>query len=363
MIPCNNLKRSFDVYQDEFERAAIGVLRSGWYILGKNVHDFEQTFADMNGSKFCIGVDNGLDAIKLGVKALGIGVGDEVIIQSNTYIATFLGVTLNGATPIFAEPNDFYNMDSNGIEKLVSNKTKAILVTHLYGQATNMAKIVSVCQKYNLFLLEDCAQSHFAEYCGKKVGTFGIMGFFSFYPTKNIGAMGDAGAVITSDVMLKDKIQMLRNYGSKEKYIFDIEGENARLDEIQAALLLVRLKHANDILKQKTHIAKRYLSEISNPLITLPKIDKDCTTVWHLFVIRVNERNRFRQFLLEKGIDTDVHYPVPPHLSKCYERFGYKEGSFPIAEAYSKTVVDIPIFFGMTDDEVSKVITAINEYR
>jgi dTDP-4-amino-4,6-dideoxygalactose transaminase len=363
MIPCNNLERSFEAYQNEFEAAAINVLRSGWYILGENVSVFEKKFAEMNGAKYCVGVDNGLDAIELGVKALGIGPGDEVIIQSNTYIATFLGVTLNGATPIFAEPNEFYNIDSSQIEKLITNKTKAILVTHLYGQATNMGKILGLCQKYHLFLLEDCAQAHFAEYKGQKVGTFGILGFFSFYPTKNIGAMGDAGAIITNSKDLDEKLRMLRNYGSKEKYIFDIEGQNARLDEIQAALLMVRLRHADDILNQKTHIAERYLSEIHNSLVILPKVDEGCTTVWHLFVLRVNERDRFRQFLREKGVDTDVHYPVPPHLSKCYKRFNHPVGSYPVAEMFSKTVVDIPIFFGMTEEEVNKVIKAINEYR
>ena len=362
MIPCSDLKRSFEQYKDEFENAVLETLRSGWYILGKKDSEFEEEFSKQIGSKYCISCDNATNALFLGINALGIGYGDEVIVQSNTYIATVLGITRNGATPVFVEPNSFFNMSSN-IERFITKKTKAILVTHLFGQATNLDNIQKLCEKYNLFLLEDCSQAHYAEYKGKKVGTIGTMGFFSFYPTKNIGAMGDAGCVVTDDVLLASKLKSLRNYGSVARYDFQLEGINSRMDEIQAAILLVRLKHSKDITNEKIRIANKYLEGIKNPLVKLPSIDKDCTSVWHLFVLEVEDRNKFCDFLLENGIGTDVHYPIPPHLSGCFKRLGYKEGDFPIAEYYSKHIVDIPIFNGMTDKEIERVIQVINEYK
>ena len=362
MIPCSDLKRSFEQYKDEFEAAAIETLRSGWYILGEKNVAFEEEFARQMNSKFCISCDNATNALFLGINALGIESGDEVIVQSNTYIATVLGITRNGATPVFVEPNEFFNMDSN-IDKYITNKTKAVLVTHLFGQATNMGKIKEICEKHNIFLLEDCSQAHYAEYKGKKVGTIGKIGFFSFYPTKNIGAMGDAGCMITDDEELAKKLKSLRNYGSAARYDFQLEGINSRMDEIQAALLLVRLKHSRDITQEKINIAKKYLNGINNPLVKLPKVDKDCTSVWHLFVLEVEDRERFISYLKENGVGTDVHYPIPPHLSGCYKRLGYKEGDYPIAEYYSKHIVDIPIFNGMTNEEIEKVIGVINGYK
>ena len=248
MIPCNDSVRLFNKYKDEFEQAALDVLRSGRYVLGANVQEFEKEFATSIGSEYCVGVDNGTNAIKIGIQALEITKGDEVLVQANTYIATVLGITANGATPVFVEPSEFYNMDENDIEHRITKKTKAIIVTHLYGQATRMDKIISLCEKYHLYLLEDCAQAHYAEFNGKKVGTFGILGFFSFYPTKNIGAFGDGGAVVTNDEKLYKKIKMLRNYGSSIRYDFELEnGHNSRLDEIQAALLRVKVKHSDEI--------------------------------------------------------------------------------------------------------------------
>lgn len=363
MIPCNDSKRLFDRYQNEFEQAALKVLRSGWYVLGTNVQEFEKEFAESVGSKYCAGVDNGTNAIKLGIQALGIGPGDEVIVQANTYIATVLGITSNRATPIFVEPNEFYNMDANEIESKISKKTKAIIVTHLYGQATKMDKIIELCDKYKLYLLEDCAQSHYAEYKGKKVGTFGSFGFFSFYPTKNIGAFGDAGAIVTDDEELYKKVTMLRNYGSSVRYHFDLEnGSNSRLDEMQAALIRVKIRHANEITNEKCSIAKKYLSGIKNDLITLPKLDRDCSSVWHLFVLEVENRDAFVQYMLSKGVKTDIHYPIPPHLSKCYRSFGYHIGDFPKTEYLANHIVDLPIFNGMTDEEINAVIEAVNSY-
>ncbi len=363
MIPINDLKRGFEMYQDEIEAKALEVLRSGWYVLGREVKNFEEEFAIAIGSKFCVGVDNGLNAIMLGTKALGIGPGDEVIIQANTYIATVLGVSMNGATPIFVEPTPCYNMDPKLIEQNISAETKAILVTHLYGQATEMREIVDICKRKKIYLLEDCAQSHFATYEGKTTGTFGVMGFFSFYPTKNLGAIGDAGAVVTDDFELAEKIKMLRNYGSHVRYQNDVEGYNSRLDEIQAGFLRVKLKYAKETTDERKRIATQYINKITNPHVTLPKIADGASHVWHLFVVEVDNRERFRNHLKEQGIFTDVHYPTPPHLSGAYKRLGYKKGAFPFTEALSERVVSLPIFNGMTDQEIEAVIKAVNEYE
>ena len=363
MIPCNDSRRLFEKYKDEFETAALNALQSGWYVLGENVKSFEQEFAKSIGSKYCIGVDNGTNAIKLGFQALGIGRGDEVLVQANTYIATVLGITANGATPIFVEPNKFFNMDEKDIEHKITKNTKAIIVTHLYGQASKMDEIISLCEKYHLYLLEDCAQSHYAEYKGKKTGTFGQLGFFSFYPTKNIGAFGDAGAIVTDDEELYKKLIMLRNYGSSIRYNFELEnGSNSRLDEIQAALLRVKIKHAKEITDEKILIANKYLGGIKNPLVKLPRIDSGCSSVWHLFVLEVEDRESFIKHMLECGVKTDVHYPIPPHLSKCYGGLGYHVGDFPKTEYLADHVVDLPIFNGMTDEEINIVIEAVNSY-
>lgn len=363
MIPCNDSKRLFNKYKDEFEQAALDVLRSGWYVLGTNVHEFEKEFAKSIGSKYCVGVDNGTNAIKLGIQALGIGHGDEVIVQANTYIATVLGITANGATPIFVEPNEFYNMDEDEIESKITKNTKAIIVTHLYGQATKMDKIVSLCNNHKLYLLEDCAQSHYAEYKGKKVGTFGTFGFFSFYPTKNIGAFGDAGAIVTDDEELYKKVIMLRNYGSSVRYHFELEnGSNSRLDEMQAALLRVKIRHADEITNEKIVIANKYLNGIHNKLVKLPTVDSGCSSVWHLFVLEVEDRHSFIQHMLDCGVKTDIHYPIPPHLSKCYECLGQHVGDYPRTEYLANHVVDLPIFNEMTDEEIDLIIKAVNSY-
>ena len=362
MIPCNDIKRFYNKHQLEFEEAAIRALRSGWYILGQEGKQFEQEFALSIGGKYCVAVDNATNALFLGIKALGIGPGDEVLVQANTYIATVLGITRNGATPIFVEPNEYYNMNDN-IEEFITSRTKAVLVTHLFGQATNMDRIISCCKAHNLYLLEDCSQAHYAKYNDKYVGTVGIMGFFSFYPTKNIGAFGDAGAIVTNDENLAIKLQMIRNYGSRARYDFVYDGINSRMDEIQAALLRVKLKYKDDINNERTYIANRYLKEIKNPLVELPKIADNCTTVWHLFVLRVNDRDKFMNYMKEKGISTDIHYPTPPYLSECYRCLGHKVGEYPITDNYSKVMVDIPLFNGMSDSEISAVVEAINGYR
>jgi dTDP-4-amino-4,6-dideoxygalactose transaminase len=315
------------------------------------------------GSKYCVGVNSGLDALILAVRSLNIGKEDEVIVPANTYIATVLGITENDATPIFVEPDEYYNIDANKIEEKITDKTKAIMVVHLYGQAANMKKIKEIADEHNLYLIEDCAQSHGAKFEGKTTGTYGDIGCFSFYPTKNLGAFGDAGAIVTDNVEIAEKIKMLRNYGSQKKYQNKIEGINSRLDEIQASLLNVKLKHYNELRKQREKIANRYLSEITNPRVELPEIRKGSDHVWHLFEIRTAERDKLQAYLKNNGIGTQIHYPIPPHLSEAYEYLGYKKGDFPKTEKLADTLLSLPIYDGMKDEEIDYVIKIINEYE
>ena len=267
----NRMDRGFELYQKEFEDAALKVLRSGWYILGNEVSAFEDEFAKYVGAKYCVGLASGLDALWIAMRLLGICAGDEVLVQGNTYIATVMGITMNGATPVFVEPDEHFGMDVDKIEKLINEKTKAILVTHLYGMASDMDEIVRICKKYNLKLVEDCAQAHGAMYKGKKVGTFGDIGCFSFYPSKNLGAFGDAGAVVVNDEILANEFKIFRNYGSERRYYNKVVGANSRLDEIQAGLLRVRLRHLEDLNEERIKIAERYSHEIKNNKLKLPK--------------------------------------------------------------------------------------------
>lgn len=362
-IKFSRLDRVYEKYKEEFDKAVIDVLESGWYILGKNVEEFEKKFADFVGTKYCVGVNSGLDALILAFRVLGIKAGDEVIAPANTYIASILGITENGATPVLIEPDEYYNIDASKIEEKITGNTKAILVVHLYGQAANMKDIKKIADKYGLYLVEDCAQSHGAKYEDKVTGTWGDIGCFSFYPTKNLGAFGDGGAIVTNDEGLYERLRMLRNYGSKIKYNHEIEGVNSRLDEIQAALLLVKLKHYNEIRKWRERIAKRYLNEIKNHRIKLPKIRNGSEHVWHLFVVQVENRDKFQKYLQNNGIETQIHYPIPPHLSNAYKRLGYKKGDLPITEFYSDHIVSLPLYDFMTDEEVDFVIEIINKYE
>ena len=362
-INFNELKRGYEKYKDEYDKAAINVLESGWYILGENVEKFESNFSKFIGSKYCVGVNSGLDALILAIRALNIGYGDEVIVPANTYIATVLGITENRATPVFVEPDEYYNLDADKIEEKITNKTKAIMVVHLYGQAANMKKIQDIAAKYNLYLLEDCAQSHGAKFEGKTTGTFGDIGCFSFYPTKNLGAFGDGGAIVTDNEKIADKIRMLRNYGSRRKYYNEIEGVNSRLDEMQAALLNVKLSHYIELRSEREKIAQKYLNEIKNPKIILPKIRKGAEHVWHLFVVQTENRDKLQNYLNENGIGTQIHYPIPPHLSEAYKYLGYKKGDFPITEKQANSVLSLPIYDGITNEEAEYVIKAINDYK
>jgi dTDP-4-amino-4,6-dideoxygalactose transaminase len=361
-IPFSILERQYKRYQSEYEEKALSILKKGWYILGEEVEKFEEEFAKYIGTQYCAGVDNGLNALVLAFRALGIKNGDEVIVQGNTFIATFIAITTNGATPIIIEPDKYYNIDADKIEEKITKNTKAICVVHLYGQATNMDKILKLCKRYNLKIIEDCAQAHGAKYKDNKVGTFGDIGCFSFYPGKNLGCFGDGGAIITNNEDLYNKIKILRNNGSKEKYNHIEIGYNARLDELQAGLLRVKLSHLNELNLEREIIVKKYLKEIKNPLIILPEVNEECTHVWHLFAVRVNNRDKFQKYLEKNEIGTVIHYPIPPHLSKAYEYMEYKIGDLPITEEYSNTVISMPLYNGMTDEELSYTIEKINTY-
>ena len=359
----NRLDRGFYKYQQEFEDKALEVLRSGWYVLGNEVKSFEQEFADYIGAKYCAGLASGLDALWIAFRILGIGAGDEVIVQGNTYIASVMGITMNGATPIFVEPDEYYNIDAAKIEEKITNRTKAVLVVHLYGQASNMKPVVELCNKYHLRLVEDCAQSHGAKFNGKMTGTFGDIGCFSFYPSKNLGAFGDAGAIVTDDEQIAQDVRVFRNYGSEKRYYNKVVGANSRLDELQAGLLRVRLQHLDELAEEKKKICDRYLTELHNEKIMLPIIREGATHIWHQFVIRSEYRDELIRYLDEKGIGTIIHYPIPPHLSEAYHYLGLHEGDLPITEHYAKTVLSIPLYNGMTKEEQDYVITCINEFN
>lgn len=358
----NRLDRAFEQHQAEYENKAIEVLRSGYYILGNEVRAFESEFAEYVGANYCVGLASGLDALWIAFRALGIGPGDEVIVQANTYIASVMGITINGATPIFVEPDEYYNIDALKIEGKITDKTKAILVVHLYGQASNMAPIVDLCRKYNLRLVEDCAQSHGAKYDGQVTGSFGDIGCFSFYPSKNLGAFGDAGAIVTNNEIIAEFVKTFRNYGSEKRYYNKVVGANSRLDEMQAGLLRVRLSHLEEMAEEKEKICLRYLSEIKNARIRLPEIRDKSTHIWHQFVIRCEDRDELIRYLDEKGIGTIIHYPIPPHLSEAYSYLGYKVGDYPVTENYANSVLSIPLYNGMNEEEQVYIIDSLNSF-
>lgn len=358
----NRMDRGFYKYQKEFEQKALDVLRSGWYVLGNEVSSFENEFADYTGGKYCVGLASGLDALWIAFRLLNIGKGDEVIVQGNTYIASVMGITINGATPIFVEPDDYFGIDVDKIEEKITDKTKAILVVHLYGAASRMDKLTALCKKYNLKLVEDCAQSHGACFNGQMTGTFGDIGCFSFYPSKNLGAFGDGGAVVVNDEQLAKDFKMFRNYGSDKRYYNKVVGANSRLDELQAGLLRVRLNHMQELTEEKIAIAQRYSRKIQNNKIQLPEVATGASCVWHQYVIRCNQRQELIEYLNEKEIGTIIHYPIPPHLSEAYQYLGYKKGYLPITEKLADTVLSIPMYNGMTKEEQDYVIDALNTF-
>lgn len=361
-IQCNRLDRGFQLYQKEYEEKAVEVLRSGWYVLGKELESFETEFAAYTGGKYCLGTGNGLEALQMAVRALGIGVGDEVIVQGNTYIASVMGITMNGATPVFVEPDSYYGINTDEIEGKITSRTKGIMVVHLYGMPVQMEKVMEIAHRHGLKVIEDCAQSHGADYMGKRTGTFGDIGCFSFYPTKNLGAFGDGGAVVTNQEELYEKIKMLRNYGSDKKYYNKEVGYNSRLDELQAGLLRVKLRHMTELTRARREAAHKYLTEIRNEAIILPQIREGAEPVWHQFVIRTKSRDRLISYLDENNIGTMVHYPIPPHLSEAYAYLNVGKGTLPVTEKYAGEVLSLPIYDGITNEEITAVVEALNKF-
>jgi dTDP-4-amino-4,6-dideoxygalactose transaminase len=359
MIEFENLKQLnkpfFKEYQEKFKE----ILESGWYILGKNVSLFENNFSKFNSSKYTIGVASGLDALILSLKACDFEKKSEIIVPSNTYIATILAIVHNGFKPILVEPDiDTYNIDPSKIEEKITNKTKAILVVHLYGQSCDMRPIAELSNKYNLKIVEDCAQAHGAEYFSQKVGTFGI-GAFSFYPTKNLGALGDGGAITTNDSVLHDRICKLRNYGVSKRYCNELVGYNSRLDEIQAGFLDIKLKYLSDITNHKRKLAKIYLDNLDAQYIK--PVEKDgYKNVYHIFAIRYHKRDKLKEYLLQNNIKTEIHYPVAPHNQEAMK--GIIEGDFPIAQEIHETILSLPVSYYHSEEDIYKVCEVMNSY-
>ena len=350
----------------EIKEAFDRVFEASWYIDGREGQAFEKAFAAYCGVPYCVGCGNGLDALVLSLKALGIGEGDSVIVPSNTFIATALAVTYTGATPVFVEPDiRTFNIDPNRVEDAVRNsgdkRIKAIIPVHLYGQPCDMDPILEIAARYDLRVVEDCAQAHGARYKGRRIGSFGDAAGFSFYPGKNLGALGDGGAVVTSDKAIAEKVKALGNYGSDVKYHHIYKGQNSRLDEMQAAFLMAKLPSLDKMNEARRMIAKKYLDGIRNPAITLPYVPEYAEPVWHIFAVRCKRRAELEKYLNEKGIGTNKHYPIPIHKQNCYREYAGLD--LPIAAEISETELSLPMYYGMTDEEVGYVVEALNSFR
>ena len=356
------LKRVYDLHQAEYDEAALRALHSGWYILGKEMEEFEQAMAGWAGVKHCVALNSGTDALILAVRALGIGAGDEVIVPANAYIASVIGITENGATPVFVDADAFMEIDADKIEERLTERTKAILPVHLYGQSSRMEQISMIAKKHGLKLIEDCAQCLGAKCGGKLAGTFGDVGCLSFYPTKPLGAFGDAGAILTNDEKIAERVRLLRNYGSKVKYHNEINGVNSRMDEVQAAVLKVGLKYLEESNEERRRQAKAYREGIQNPKVRIPEEYASAYHVYHLFPVFVEDREGFQKFLKENGIGTQVHYPIPPYVAECYQAWGYQWEDFPNAAKYARQEVSLPIYTGMPEEELQYVIEVVNRW-
>lgn len=362
MIKFLDLHKINERFRSEFDAKIKSILDSGWYLQGRENDQFATDFATYCGTKYALGVANGLDALNLIIKTYGFGAGDEIIVPANTFIATILAISENGCTPVLVEPDiHTYCINPDLIEEKITPKTKAIMVVHLYGQAVPMEKIWALAKKYNLKIIEDAAQAHGAIYQGRRVGNLGDAAGFSFYPGKNLGALGDAGGITTNDEALYNKIKALANYGSDRKYHHIYKGVNSRLDEIQAGFLDIKLKYLDSDNNRRREIAKYYRENIKNPLITLPETYDELSHVWHVFVIRTPERERLQKYLEEKGIQTNIHYPTAPHHQGAYQE--YKDLSFPITEQIHAQVLSLPISPVLTDEEIQKVVEVLNEYK
>ena len=365
MIPFLDMKSPYQELKDELDAAYHRVMASGWYILGEEVNAFEQEFASYCNSQYCIGVGNGLEALHLILRAYGIGKGDEVIVPSNTYIATWLAVSYAGAKPVPVEPDiRTYNLDPEQVEAAITLRTRAILPVHLYGTPADIDPFMTLANKFDLKIIEDAAQAQGVLYKERKSGGLGHAAGFSFYPGKNLGALGDAGAITTNDQDLAEKIRILRNYGSKVKYYNDVKGYNSRLDEMQAAFLRVKLNYLDEWNKRRNDIAVFYLESLAGlPELTLPYVPDWALPIWHIFPVRHPRRNDLQQYLKSKGIDTLIHYPVPPHLSDAYSEMRYDKGTFPIAEDIADTELSLPMGPHLTLDDAWYVVEAIRSYR
>ena len=362
MVKFLDLKKINERFRCELDAAAKRMLDSGWYLLGKEIERLEADFAAYCGVKHCIGCANGLDALKLIIKAYGFGPGDEIIVPANTYIASILAISDNGCTPVLVEPKwETRLIDEDLIEVAITSRTKAILVVHLYGRAMNMTKIWAIAKKHGLKVIEDSAQAHGAMFDGRRTGNLGDASGFSFYPGKNLGCLGDGGAVTTNDDELAAKVRALRNYGSDVKYHFPYQGTNSRLDEIQAAWLGVKLPHLDDDNQRRREIAARYCAEIKNPLIELPQGPNDESIVWHVFAVTCPRRDELQKYLTDHGIQTVIHYPIPPHKQPCYA--GWNDRNYPITERIHREILSLPISPVLTDEEVESVVNVANNFK
>lgn len=362
-IPFLDLKSAYLELQPEIDAAIKRVLDSGWYILGEEVEAFEREYAAYCEAKHCVGVANGLDALHLALLALGVGAGDEVIVPSNTYIATWLAVSQCGATPVPVEPDEAtYNIAPARIEAAITPRTKVILPVHLYGQPADMDLILALARKHGLKVLEDGAQAHGARYKGKRIGAHGDVVAWSFYPGKNLGAFGDGGAITTNDAEIAERIRVLRNYGSRVKYANDVRGFNSRLDPIQAAALRVKLNVLDAWNAQRKVLAAEYLYQLKDSGLVLPYVPQWADPVWHLFVVRSQKREILQAHLQQQGIGTMIHYPIPPHLQPAYSELGYKQGDFPIAEAIHREVLSLPMGPAMISTQINQVGKTISEF-
>ena len=361
-IPFLDLHKINERFRVQIDARFKQILDDGWYILGRQNETFEKNFAAYLGVKHAIGVANGLDALNLIIKAYSFGAGDEIIVPANTYIATILAVSENGATPVLVEPDiNTYNINPDLIEEKITPRTKAIIVVHLYGQAVQMEKIWELAKKYNLKIIEDAAQAHGAEYPGRKMGNLGDAAGFSFYPGKNLGCMGDGGAVTTNDDALAERIRALRNYGSLKKYVHLYQGINSRLDELQAAVLDIKLPLLDEDNNRRREIARYYRNNIKNPLITLPQVYDENAHVWHIFAVRTPNRAGLQKYLADKGIETNIHYPTPPHKQGAYTE--WKAQSYPVSEQIHREELSLPISPVLTDEEVKFVTETLNAYK
>ena len=364
-VPFLDFVGPYDELKEGLDEAYFRFMRSAWYILGREVEAFEREFADYCGAQHCVGVGNGLEALHLILRGYGIGAGNEVIVPSNTYIATWLAVSYAGATPVPVEPNpETFNIDPARIESAITPRTKAIMPVHLYGQSADMDPILEIARKHGLKVIEDNAQAQGARYKGRRTGSLGDAAGNSFYPGKNLGALGDAGAVTTNDAALADRVRTLRNYGSKKKYYNECKGFNSRLDELQAAFLRVKLGKLDEWNERRRAVAVRYRAGFDGaPGLTLPFVPVWAEPVWHLFVVRHPQRNRLQEHLRAAGIETLIHYPIPPHLQAAYADHGWKAGAFPISETIHREILSLPIGPHLTGEQIQRVIQAVREFR